>query len=359
MSDGVAGAGEISHVGAVAQKGPFLRRESRRSLSVPASGLGEQGVGRYRTSGLRRIAGALIVLATVASVSLSAWAVPPASATVTVTSHFIQTATSSNLFDGFLTEINNAATNGNPNAILFVTTAFNSGGVCGCVAFADPVAVFYVPGHQKWAIADAFISNNIPIGAEFNVLVVQNPSNSVFTATATSSNIAANGFTLSKKSTVGKGAALLQVTQNYTPGGHLVPSINPHTPGVVYGSGPNGNLWDIQNLDNASMPTGAAYNVIVGSGASNGGKAVLLTGNSSNTAGIATVISNNETNGNPNAVVFETQNFDPSLNFGTNFPHQTGVGYANSPTDQEYVVALDGAAMPTTTHYFNLLIFGS
>jgi hypothetical protein len=75
--------------------------------------------------------------------------------------------------------------------------------------------------------------------------------------------------------------------------------------------------------------------------------------------GITTVISNPETDGNPNAVVFETQNFDPNLHFGANFPHQTGVGYANSPTDQGYVVALDGAAMPTTTRYFNLLIFGS
>ena len=181
----------------------------------------------------------------------------------------------------------------------------------------------------------------------------------MFTATATSSNISGNGFTLNKSSTVGKGAALLQVTQNYTPGGHLVPSINPHASGVVYGLGSSGNLWDIQNLDNATMPTSAAYNVMVGSGASNGGKAVLLTGGSSNTVGITTVISNSETNGNPNAVVFETQNFDPSLQFGTNFPHQTGVGYANSPTDQGYVVALDGATMPTTTHYFNLLLFPS
>jgi len=305
--------------------------------------------------GLARIA---VVVAAVATVSLIAGAAPPVSATVTVTSHFIQTATTSNLIAaGAFTEINNAATNGNPNAILFVTTVFNSGGVCGCVAFADPVAVFYLAGDQKWAVTDAAI-NSIPVGAQFNVLVVQKPSSSVFTATANSSNISGNGFTLSQKSTVGKGTDLLQVTQNYTPGGHSVPSINPHTPGVVYGAG-TGKQWDIQNLDNAAMPSGASYNVMVGSGASNGGKAVLLTGNSSNTNGITTTINNAETNGNPNAVVFETQDFDPNLQFGTNFPHQTGVGYANSPTDQGYVVALDGAPMPTTTHYFNLLIFGS
>jgi hypothetical protein len=300
-----------------------------------------------------------IVLATVAAGSLSAWAVTPASATVTVTSHFIQTATSSNLISGFITEINNAATNGNPNAVLFVSTVYNSGGVCGCVAFSDPVAVYYLSGDQKWGIADATISNNIPVGAEFNVLVVQKPSGSVFTATANSSNITGNGFTLSQKSTKGKGTALLQVTQNYTPGGHQVPFLNANAPGVVYGLGSKGNLWGIQNLNNATMPSGAAYNVLVGSGPSNGGKASLLTGTSSNTVGSTTLIKNKETNGNPNAVVFETQSSDPNKHFGTNFPHQTGVGYANSPTDKGYVVALDGTSMPTTTHYFNVLIFGS
>jgi hypothetical protein len=223
----------------------------------------------------------------------------------------------------------------------------------------DPIAVFYVPGDQKWGIADALISGNVPVGAEFNVLVVQNPSNTVFTATATSKNLVGNGFTLNESSTVGQGGALLQVTQNYTPGGHLVPDVNGHAPGVVYGLGKNGNKWAIQNVDNGTMPAGASYNVMVGSAASNHGKAKLLTGNSGDTSGADTFISNNQTNGNPNAVVFATQNFDPNLNFGTNDPHPYGVGYANSPSDVEYVFNEDGSSMPTTTYYFNLLIFPS
>jgi hypothetical protein len=286
-------------------------------------------------------------------------AVAPASATVTVTSHFTLTATSSNTVDGFITEINNDATNGNPDAILFVTPVFNSGGVCGCVDMTDPIGVEYFGGVQMWAIVDYASSGDIPAGAEFNVLVVQKPSTSVFIAKATASNFSANGFTLSQKSTVGKGVALLQVTQNYTPDGHQVPSVNSHAPGVVYGLGSSGKQWDIQNLDNSAMPTGAAYNVMVGGGASNGGKAVLLTGNSANTSGTNTSISNKETNGNPNAVVFATQNADPSLNFGTGDPHPTGVGYATSPSDTEYVLNEDGASMPTSTHYFSLLIFSS
>jgi hypothetical protein len=299
------------------------------------------------------------LLATLA-VFQSVLVVAPASATVTVTSHFIWTATSSNTIDGFITEINNDATNGNPNAILFVTPVYDSGGVCGCVDMTDPIAVFYIAGDQKWGIIDSIISSgNVPAGAEFNVLVVQKPTGSVFIAKATASNLTGNGFTLSQKSTVGNGTALLQVTQNYTPDGHQVPSVNGHAAGVVFGLGSSGNRWDIQNLDNSTMPTGAAYNVMVGGGASNGGKAALLTGNSANTSGADTFISNKETNGNPNAVVFATQDADPNLSFGAGDPHPPGVGYATSPSDTEYVFNEDGASMPASTYYFNLLIFSS
>jgi hypothetical protein len=318
------------------------------------------GLSRKSFSRLAARAVALALLVTLVTVLQTELAVAPASATVTVTSHFIWTATSSNTIDGFITEINNDATNGNPDAILFVTPVFNSGGVCGCVDMTDPIAVFYVGGDQKWGIIDSIISpGNIPAGAEFNVLVVQKPSSSVFTARATASNVSGNGFTLNQKSTVGKGASLLQVTQNYTPNGKQVPDVNGYAPGVVYGLGPSGDQWDIQNLHNSPMPIGAAYNVMVGGATSNGGKAVLLTGNNANTSGATTYISNKETNGNPNAVVFATPNADPSLNFGAGNPHPTGVGYATSRSDIEYVFNEDGASMPALTYYFNLLVFPS
>jgi hypothetical protein len=315
------------------------------------------GSNRRRSTRVGVGVAALALLATALQAALAA---APASAAVTVTSHFIWTATSSNTIDGFITEINNDATNDNPDAILFVTPVYDSGGVCGCVDMTDPIAVFYISGDQKWGIIDSVISpGNIPPGTEFNVLVVQKPNASVFIAKATATNTTGNGFTLNEKSTVGKGAALLQVTQNYTPDGQEVPDVNGNAPGVVYGLGSSGKDWDIQNLDNASMPTGAAYNVMVGAGASNGGKAVLLTGNSGNTSGATTTISNKETNGNPNAVVFDTPNADPDFNFGAGNPHPTGVGYATSPSDVEYVFNEDGAAMPSSTYYFNLLIFPS
>ena len=130
--------------------------------------------------------------------------------------------------------------------------------------------------------------------------------------------------------------------------------------GVVYGLGASGNQWAIQNIDNATMPIGDAFNVMVGAGKSNGGTAVLLTANSSNSFSAYTLINNSQTNGNPNTVVFETENADPGLHFGTNDKAPMGVIYRAAPAgDVEAVLHEDLTTMPTATHYFNLLIFPS
>jgi hypothetical protein len=297
---------------------------------------------------------------TMAAIAAAALFVPlsvstalPASAAITVTSHFIWTNTSTN---SFYTLINNAATNGEPNALLFVTPTYDPGGVCGCAIESAPVAAIWAGGANQWGIITQDVSN-IPVGAAFNVLVVQKASSHVFAVTATSQNTSANGMTISKTAINGNSNALLQVTQSIPKG--LGGVFNPHPIGVVYGLGASGNLWDIQNVDNAAMPLGATFNVMVGGNPSNGGKAVLLKGTSTNTVGTDTFVSNAQTTGNPNAVVFETQNADPGLNFGFGDVAPTGVAYRMSPTDVAAVFNENGASMPTGTHYFNLLIFPS
>lgn len=74
--------------------------------------------------GTRAATGALLCSAMLVAL---AWAAPSASAAVTVTSHFIWTATSSNEIAG-ITLINNGATNGLPNALLFVTPTYDPAG---------------------------------------------------------------------------------------------------------------------------------------------------------------------------------------------------------------------------------------
>jgi hypothetical protein len=275
----------------------------------------------------------------------------PASAAVTVTSHFVWTAPPVSLSVPW-TIINNAATNNEPNALLFVTPSYDANGVCGCVTDPAPVGVLWLSGAQQWSIVNEDLST-MPTGASFNVLVVQKATSNVFVASATSQNTVANGMTISSKAINGKSNALLQVTEN------VGSTLNAHPIGVVYGLGSAGNLWDIQNVDNAGMPIGATFNVLVGAKPSHGGKAVLLTGTSSNTVFGDTFVSNSETNGNPNAVVFETQNADPGLNFGAGDVAPGGVIYQPSPTDVVAVFNEDGTAMPLATHYFNLLIFSS
>src|ERR1022692_2642997 len=280
----------------------------------------------------------------------------PASAAVTVTSHFIWTTTPSNVSIAF-SFISNGATNGDPGALLFVTSSYDAGGVCGCVTDPAPVGVAWAGGANQWTVYNADASN-MPVGAAFNVLVVQKPSSRVFVATATSQNVTANGMVINSAAINGKPNALLQVTESL-PNGPFGSVDDEHPIGVVYGLGPSGNEWAIQNVDNAAMPVGAHFNVMLGGGPSNGGKAVLLSGTSANTFGSNTFVSNSETTGNPNAVIFETQNADPGLHFGAGDVAPTGVLYISSPTDIAAVNNENGAPMPTLNHYFNLLIFPS
>jgi hypothetical protein len=301
------------------------------------------------------VRGAVALCCLPLSIPLTVSSAQSASAAVTVTSHFIWTATSSNISTSF-TFINNATTNGAPNARLFVTPTDDPGGVCGCVTDPAPVGALWAGGARQWTIFNEDLSN-MPVGASFNVLVVQKAGANVFTTTATSQNTTANGMTINSKAINGKPNAILQVTESLPNG--IGGPFNPHPIGVVYGLGPTGNQWAIQNVDNAAMPIGAEFNVMVGATSSNGGKAVLLTGTSTNTTGSQTFVSNSETNGNPNAVVFETQNADPGLHFGAGDVATTGVLYTVTSKDRVAVFNESGSAMPAFTHYFNLLIFSS
>jgi hypothetical protein len=95
---------------------------------------------------------------------------PTLPATTTFTT-FIQTATASNT-SGDSTYINNAATNGAPNAIVFVTANWNPNGACGCVYNDHPVGVWYTG--SQWAIFNEDRAA-MPIGTSFNVWIFDAP----------------------------------------------------------------------------------------------------------------------------------------------------------------------------------------
>lgn len=103
------------------------------------------------------------------------------------------------------------------------------------------------------------------------------------------------------------------------------------------------------------MTKGASFNVLVGPAASNGGTTIVLKATTSNRTGDGVAISNRETNGNPNAVVFATPDFDPGGKGHIADPNAVDVAYTGS---REGVFHWDGPAQKLGNS-FNVLIFSS
>ena len=159
------------------------------------------------------LAAVFVVLMLVLSVPAA-----PVSATVTVTSHFVYTAPGNDLF---VAPINNDATNGEGNALLFVTPNYSAGGVCGCVAQTVPIGVIYnLFGGAEWAIANLDEATNIDAGSTYNVLVVQKANKNVFVQTATNANTSGGATYINSLKTNGKPNAQLLITENIDPGGN-------------------------------------------------------------------------------------------------------------------------------------------
>ena len=275
----------------------------------------------------------------------------PVSATVTVTSRFIYTAPGNDLF---VTPINNDATNGEGNALLFVTPNYSAGGICGCVADTVPIGVIYnLFGGAQWAIFHEDENTNIAAGSTYNIMVVQKANKNVFVQTATTANTVGGATYINSAQTNGNPNAEILITQNYDPGG-TNGFVNNHPVGAFYNT--SLKQWGILNEDGTSMGIGAQFNVMIGSTASNGGTEVVTKAKSSNSAGSFVLINSPDDIGNPNAMVFTTPNSDPGGK-GNNFDASTtGVEYFQSPTDNWAVFQEDGSTM-SHGYAFNVLSF--
>ncbi len=277
----------------------------------------------------------------------------PASATVTVTSHFVFVAPGNGTF---VAPINNDATNGEPNALLFVTPNYSAGGVCGCVADPVPIGVIYnLFGGEQWSITHLDESTDIAAGSTYNVLVVQKSSAKVFVQTATTANTLGGATYIDSPLTNDNPSAQLLITPNYDPGGTNGFNSD-HPVGAYYNS--SLKEWGVLNEDGASMAIGAHFNILIGSKASNGGTEAVVKTTKSNSAGSYVIADSSGSNGNPNAVLFETPNCDPSGTGGTFDTAATGVEYFQSPTDDWAVFQEDSSSMARHTS-FNVLTFSS
>jgi hypothetical protein len=215
------------------------------------------------------------------------------------------------------TAIDNALTNGHPNAIVFVTPNYTPNGTCGCVNNNHNIGVFYSGG--KWRIFNQDYTNVLPVGAAFNVFV-PTVGAGIFVHTATAGNINGSSTEIDNALTNDHPNAIVFATQNYNPGFGLNGTDNNHPTGVNYDSATN--KWAIFNQDGAAPAVDAAFNVLV-----------LVPRSDffvhSATVGIApyTIMDNALTNGQANAIVFTTPNWNPGGFGGAGHNHNTGMYY--------------------------------
>jgi hypothetical protein len=285
--------------------------------------------------------------------SMAAMPAQPALASVTVTSHFIWDAPGNGTF---VSPIDNDATNGEGNAMLFVTPNYSAGGVCGCVAQTVPIGVIYnLFGGARWSITNLDESTNIAAGSTYNVLVVQNANKKVFVQTATTANTLGGATYINSPLTNDNPNAMILITPNIDPDG-ANEFVSDHPVSAYYN--PTLKQWGVLNEDGSSMAIGAHFNIMIGSKASNGGSEIVTKAHSQNSAGSFVLINSPATIGNPNAAVFETPNSDPGGTGGKFDTATTGVEYFQSPTDNWAVFQEDGSTM-THGFAFNVLSFSS
>jgi hypothetical protein len=263
------------------------------------------------------------------------------------TTTLVHTATAGNSAFNF-TLIDHPLTNGNPNAILFVTQNWNPGGM-GITYNDYPIGVWYYHGEQKWAIFNQDETSTMPIDAAFNVFIATTDS-ATFVHTATVGNIVGHYTFIDHPLTNDNPNAIVFVTQNWNPGG-VGDTYNDHPIGVWYSSA--SQKWAIFNQDSASMPDGAAFNVLIPAVDTS---VFVHIARATNITDNYTLIDHPLTNDNPNAIVFVTQNWNPGGGeTGTYNDYPIGVWYDSSAQKWSIFNQDDTSTMPVDAA-FNVLV---
>jgi hypothetical protein len=238
---------------------------------------------------------------------------------------FVTTATSANTISNS-TFVDHPFTNGNRNARLLVTPNWNPPGSSG-VYDNHPIGVWYDGWRGKWAIFNQDLAA-MPIGAAFNVRIEGDNEASAPIQTAASGNTAGSSTYITHAITDFNSWALVLFTPTWNlPGANGV--YNNHNTGVFYSwGGVWGGKWAIFNQDGASMAAGASFNTRF-IGYPGDGAFVHVAGgdNMPNLSSNYTWINNPLTNGNPNAIILVTPNFNPYGLGGQYVNHPIGVWY--------------------------------
>ena len=238
------------------------------------------------------------------------------------------------------TKISHPMLDDEPNALAFVTQNWNPGGVGG-VYNDHPIGVWYSEGSDQWTVLNEDQSA-MPVGASFNVHVPTMDAG-VFVHWATVSNTIGSETYIASPLLDDDPNAIFFVTHNWSPGGGAVGRYNPHPEGVGYSS--TREQWGIFNEDGEDITVISAFNVFI---PDPGANVFVHEATVGNVSGNSTFIDHPLLNGNPDARMLITQNFNPngeSPLLGTANPHNVGVWYSNI-SDRWAVFNQDGATMP-------------
>ena len=166
---------------------------------------------------------------------------------------------------------------------------------------------------------------------------------------ATSENIVDNSTYIDEPSVNGNPDAILLVTQIWEPD---VDVVDAHPVGVWYDANRDGQ-WAIFNQDLAPMPEGAAFSVVV---LEEGEQAAVHRAKPANTVNNVTYLDHPLANGNPEAVLSVTPNWNPGGISGIYNDHLVGAWY-DAGEQRWTIFNNDSAPMPRNAA-FNVLVAG-
>ncbi len=257
---------------------------------------------------------------------------------------FVQEATVDNI-TGNYTVIDHPQANNHPNAILMVTQNWNPGGGFGLYN-NHPIGVYYTG--SNWAIFNQDLTS-MPENASFNVFIL--PAGTGFVHLATASNIDVNTTHIDHPLTNQEPNALVFITPNWNPGNTGGTYAN--FPVGVYYSGFQNKIAIFHENVLGSMPTGAAFNVLVLPPSST---TFVHTASESSISGNVTHLSSALLNEQPNALLFATQNWNPyGRSPGVYNNNHIGAWYNNATLSWNIFNQSIFATMPNEAA-FNILV---
>lgn len=216
-------------------------------------------------------------------------------------------------------------TDGNPNAIVFLT--FN--GHLSTVNQTNPFGVYF--SGSNWRIYNEDLNVDFAEGAAFNVQV-QGKSDNVFVHTASALNISDHITDIDHPLTNGNPSAIVIVTPRWEG------VYNNQHIGVYY----NGSGWSIFNQNTSvDMPVGAKFNVQV---LFTNETDFVHTTSGGNTSGNVTTLDHPSLNGNSGAQFIVTQHYGAYNN------NPIGIIY-DAPTERWRVGNTNSVPMPIGTNF--------